>query len=189
MTPTPEQMAAAITRRLEQRTGRSLSEWKRIARRSGETEPKELRAWLKEVHGLGVNTCWVIADATLGTKGGTKLSPKQQLADQFAGVGAALRPTYDALVRAVEALGPDVQVLPRLTQTTFARKHTFAVAKAPTRKGIELGLRLPGARATKRRVATKAFSGNATHCVLLADPDDVDAQLESWLKAAYDARA
>ena len=41
---------------------------------------------------------------------------------------------------------------------------------------------------TKRLEATTAFSDNATHCVRLTSPRDVDAQLGKWVKAAYDAR-
>ncbi len=101
---------------------------------------------------------------------------------------AALCPVYDRLVREVKKLGADVNVGVRKTQTTFARKHTFAIAKAPTRTRIDLGLRLPGLKPTKRLEATTAFSDNATHCVKLTTPQEVNGQLKKWLKAAYDAR-
>ena len=110
-------------------------------------------------------------------------------AAQFNGDEAALRPIYHRLVRQVKTFGSDVNVNVRKTQTTFARKHTFAIAKAPTKTHIHLGPRLPGVKATKRLTATTAFSDNATHCVILTKSGDVDVQLEKWLKVAYKARA
>ena len=67
-------------------------------------------------------------------------------------------------------------------KTRFARERTFAIAKAPTKTRIDLGLRLPGVKPTKRLAATTAFSDNATHCVILTKSGDVDVQLEKWLK-------
>ena len=147
---------------------------------------KELRKWLKAEHGLGGTTCMIIADATLGA--GEKLSEPQLLDAQFGGDKAALRPVYARLVREVKKLGKDVHVAVRKTQTTFSRGATFAIAKAPTRTRIDLGLRLPGVKPTRRLETTKAFSDNATHCVRLTAPGDVDRQLENWLEAAYEAR-
>lgn len=82
----------------------------------------------------------------------------------------------------------DVRVGVRKTQTTFARKYTFAIANAPTKRRMDLGLRLPGVAPTQRLAATNAFSDNATHCVALTTPAHVDPELTNWLKAAYETR-
>ena len=188
MALSPDGMSEAVIRNLKNRTGSSLQQWVRIARKSGLTELKELRKWLKTEHGLGGTTCGIIADATLGDPGARQPSGADLLGAQFKGDKAVLCPVYDRLVREVKKLGPDVNVGVRKTQTTFARKHTFAIAKAPTRTRIDLGLRLPGVKPTKRLESTTAFSDNATHCVKLTTPHEVNGQLKKWLKAAYDAR-
>ena len=136
-----------------------------------------------------MTTCYVVADAALRKPGDKPPTDSALLAAQFKGDKAALRPIYDRLVRQMKTLGSDVCVKVRKTQTTFARKHTFAIAKAPTKTRIDLGLRLPGIKPTKRLTASTAFSDNATHCVALTKLGDVDAQLEKWLQAAFDARA
>lgn len=189
MALSPTGMSEAVIRNLQGRTGKNLEQWVRVAKKSRLTEPKELRKWLKTEHGLGGTTCWVIANATLRRPGDVPPSESEVLDAQFRGEKGALRPAYDRLVREVRKLGIDVNVGVRKTQTTFARKHTFAIAKAPTETRIDLGLRLPGVRPTKRLERTTAFSDNATHCVRLSKPSDVDRQLVKWLKAAYDARA
>ena len=189
MALSPDGMSDAVIRNLKNRTGRSLEEWVRVAAKtSGLTELKALRAWLKTEHGLGGTTCWIIADATLGDPDARPPSDAELLGAQFKGDKAALRPVYDRLVRELRKLGADVNVGVRKTQTTFARKHSFAIAKAPTTARIDLGLRLPGVKPTQRLQVTTAFSDNATHCVRLTTPKEVDDQLKKWLKAAYDAR-
>lgn len=188
MALSPTGMGEAVIRNLQSRTGKNLGQWVRLAKRSRLTESKGLRKWLKTEHGLGGTTCSIIADATLRKPGDVPPTESEMLDTQFKGDKAALRAVYERLVRAVKKLGIDVRVGVRKTQTTFARKHTFAIAKAPTRTRIDLGLRLPGTRPTKRLQSTTAFSDNATHCVALTAPRDVDDQLGKWLKAAYVAR-
>lgn len=184
----PNEMYNAVIRNLEKRTGKRLEQWVRVASDSQLTDQKELRSWLKAEYGLGGTTCAVIADATLRQPDYVPPTESELLAVQFAGDKAALRPLYDQLVGAVEALGADVRVGVRKTQTTFAREYTFAIAKAPTKRRMDLGMRLPGVAPTQRLAATKAFSDNATHCVALTTPADIDPELTSWLKAAYEAR-
>ena len=186
MALSPDGMIEAVVRNLKNRTGRTLAQWVALCERSGLTEPQQLRTWLKARFGLGGTTCQVIAEATLGKP--APLSESEMLGAQFKGAKAALRPTYDRLVREVTRLGTDVRVGVRKTQTTFARTYTFAIAKAPTKARIDLGLRLPHVAPTKRLSATTIFAGNATHCVRLTSPQDVDIQLAKWVKAAYDAR-
>ena len=188
MALSPSGMGEAVIRNLQTRTGRSLEQWIKLAKRSRLTDPKALRKWLKAEHALGGTTCLVIVDATLRKPGDVPPTPDEMLEAQFKGDKATLRPVYERLVRAVKKLGIDVNVGVRKTQTTFARNHTFAIAKAPTKTRIDLGLRLPGTRPTKRLQNTTAFSDNATHCVALTAPGNVDDQLKKWLKAAYIAR-
>jgi len=189
MAMSPDGMRDAILRNLRKRTGKNLEQWVRVAGKRNLASARELRSWLKTEHGLGSTTCGLIADATFGVLRRAPLPDSELLASQYRGDRAALRPTYDRLVREVRALGCDVRIGVRKTQTTFARRHTFAIAKAPTRTRIDLGLRLPGVKPTRRLTATTAFSENATHCVRLLAPQDVDGPLKKWLRAAYDARA
>ena len=49
----PAEMDAAIVRNLPDKTGKSLDEWLEVLVQSGLTEKKELKAHLKESHGVG----------------------------------------------------------------------------------------------------------------------------------------
>jgi Domain of unknown function (DUF5655) len=58
-----------------------------------------------------------------------------------------------------------------------------------TKTRVDLGLRLPGDPFGPRLVEAGSFgSGTITHKVALTSVDDVDAEVEGWLRAAYDAR-
>jgi hypothetical protein len=51
------------------------------------------------------------------------------------------------------------------------------------------GLQLPGVPPTERLEDAGSFgSGNITHRVALRGVDDVDAELEAWLRDAYEVR-
>ena len=70
-----------------------------------------------------------------------------------------------------------------------ARPKQFAIVRPSTRTRVDVGLRLPGVAPGERLLEAGSFgSGSITHRVALATPGDVDAELEDWLRAAYDAR-
>lgn len=75
------------------------------------------------------------------------------------------------------------------TYVSFGRPRQFAFVQPSTRTRVDVGLRLPGAAPTERLAEAGSFgSGNITHRVALGAPEDVDAELEGWLRDAYDAR-
>jgi predicted transport protein len=107
---------------------------------------------------------------------------------QYAGKEALL-PIYERLSATITALGDDVEPGPRGTYVSFGRPKQFALVKPSTKTRVDLGLRLPDAAATDRLVEAGSFgSGNITHRVALSSPEEVDAEVEGWLREAYGAR-
>ena len=107
---------------------------------------------------------------------------------QYSGAKAALRPIYERLAEVIAEL-EDVEVGPRGTYVSFGRPKQFALVQPSTKTRVDVGLRLPGAAPTERLADAGSFgSGNITHRVALGAPEDVDAELEGWLRDAYDAR-
>ncbi|HKZ78246.1 MAG TPA: DUF4287 domain-containing protein [Pyrinomonadaceae bacterium] len=51
---------------LKEKTGRSLEEWARLVKKSGPKDEEARRKWLKEEHGLGTNSAWLIAERSVG---------------------------------------------------------------------------------------------------------------------------
>jgi predicted transport protein len=178
--PTPEEMAAKV----EERTGRAISEWLQLVPEGTFTRQSE---FLVAEHGLKPSD----ARAVLHLGAYASRPPDDELvAAQYAGAKEALRPIYEVVLSVITALGDDVVVAPRKTYVSFDRARQFALVQASTRTRVDLGVRLDDATATDRLAAAGAFgSGNITHRIGLTAPEEVDAEVRGWLRAAYDGAA
>lgn len=107
---------------------------------------------------------------------------------QYAGKKARLRPIYDRLVEIATGLGRDVGLAPRKSYVGLVRGKVFAVIKPSTRTRLDLGLKLPELSASERLLEAPGFgSGSITHKVGLRAVEEVDEQIEGWLRQAYEA--
>ncbi|RKT87495.1 protein of unknown function [Saccharopolyspora antimicrobica] len=177
-------MMAAVTESMRERTGRSLEEWVRLVQAEGPDplDQKAVRGWLKEQHGIPQNSQWAIADAAARAAGWERPTVEDYIDGQYEGVKAALRPIFDRVRELAEALG-DVAVEGRSTYTPFVRARQFA-AVAATKTRVDLGLRFVEAPDSPRLKPSKG-PGQSTHKIALTTSDDVDAEVESLLEAAY----
>ena len=174
---------------IEGLTGRSADAWIEALRAAGlgEASHADRRAWLMQ-EGVNFNhtgaILWWMKNGDALRAGGDELIDRQ-----YAGGKAALRPVYERVAPVIEGLGDDVVRGLRGTYVSFGRPKQFAIVQPSTRTRVDVGLRLPGAAPTERLLEAGSFgSGSITHRVALAAPDDADAELEDWLRAAYDAR-
>jgi hypothetical protein len=95
-----------------------------------------------------------------------------------------LRPIVARLSSIVEELGDDVEVEAEGSSVTFARGRPFALLDAATPKRLDVSLVLPGCAETER---LRPGSDGFTHRVSLAHEDEIDAELVTWLREAYEA--
>ena len=103
----------------------------------------------------------------------------------FAKSGAAVRATYDEVLRAARALGP-VREEAKKTSIHLVRSSAFAGVAT---RSTSLILTLKAAtRVTSSRVRrAEQTSAHRWHLEIpLATPADVDAELRAWLKQAYE---
>jgi predicted transport protein len=180
-------MMSAVTDSLADRTGHSLQEWVELVQGSGvdPLDQNAVRRWLKDVHGVKQNSQWAIADAAARAAGWERPTVEQYIDGQYTGAKAGLRPLFDAVRAAAEALGDDVVLEGRGTYTPFVRKRQFAAAAPATASRLDLGLRFVDPPASERLQPSHA-PGQATHKVALTSADDVDAELGALLRAAYE---
>lgn len=100
---------------------------------------------------------------------------------------------YAALYRAMDAAFPQAQVKVQKTQISFYQRHLFAAASLPIRRRkdwpahcivVTLGLarRLDSPRVA---MAVEPYPGRWTHHILIDAPEQIDAQLLSWLQEAH----
>jgi hypothetical protein len=179
---------------LPRKTGRSLDEWIALVKHSGPATEKERRDWLKREHGLGTNSAWWIAERAAG-KGGEEDSPEAYLKaaeiyvrDMFSGKKAALVPLYGQLLRLALRLGSDVKACPGKTIVPLYRNHVFAQLKPSTNTRIDLGLALGDRKTPKRLIDSGGFKkkDRITRRIEVTQPADIDAEVERWLRTAYE---
>ena len=182
---------------LKQKTGRSLEEWLALIKKSGPTDEKSRREWLKAEYGLGTNTAGWLAERAEG-KGAESSDPDAYLAaaeqyveTMFAGGKAGLRPLYERLLALGLGIGKDVKACPCQTIVPLYRNHVFAQIKPTTRTRIDMGFALGGRKAEGRLIDTGGFArkDRITHRIPISTEADIDTEVERWLRIAYDEDA
>lgn len=182
---TPEEMEASMVANLAEKTGRSLEEWLALARQAGLEKHGQIVKHLKEAHGLTHGYANLVAHR-LRTPAADVPAGDDLVATQYAGAKAALRPIYDALLAAARSFGGDVEVAPKKAYVSLRRSKQFALVQPSTATRVDLGLNLKAEPATERLEPSGSFSAMCSHRVRLATAADVDAEVRSWLRKAYD---
>jgi predicted transport protein len=172
--PAWESMAA----NLASKSGRTLDEWVTIVREQGIEKHGQIISYLKSEHGMTHGYANFVATVALRPPA----EDTDLVAEQYAGAKAALRPIYETLLSTITRFGPDVEVAPKKTYVSLRRSRQFALVKPSSRSRLEIGLNLPGEPATPR---LRASGGMCSHIVDVTSADDLDAELEGWLRQAY----
>jgi hypothetical protein len=169
------------------KTGKTFDQWLAIAKKSGAEKYGALVALLKAEHGMTHGYANMVAlkhfktDAGSMAKAGTDL-----VAAQYAGEKAALKPVYDALVKAIGVLGKDVEFAPKKAYVSVRRSKQFAIIQPSTKTRLDLGVNLKGVAPKGRLEASGSFNAMVSHRIRLEKPGDLDKDVKAWLKAAYD---
>ncbi len=181
---------------LKSKTGRSLEEWLKLVKTIGPHTKNERCDWLKENHKFGTNSAWWIAERAEG-KGGEDSDPKAYLKAaagyvraMYAGSKAGLRPIHDRLITLAKKTGKDVKVCPCTTIVPLFRNHVFAQIKPSTRTRIDLGFALGKSKGKlpKRMTDTGGLAkkDRITHRIPITSVEEIDQEVQRWLKTAYD---
>lgn len=75
---------------------------------------------------------------------------------------------------------------PKKTYVAFRRKKQFALAQ-PTTTRLDVGLNLKGVAPAGRLESAEGFNAMCTHRVRISSPMEVDDELRSLLRRAYEA--
>ena len=167
-------------RNIEQSTGRSMAEWVELAGTSGVSKHGEIVSWLKTEHGFSHGNANLVA---LTAKRGVVIAGDDGLDAIYAGAKAPLRPLHDRVVALARTFGTDIELAPKQSYVALRRSKQFGTVGPASGGRLEIGLNLKGVDPTDRLEAT---TGMCTHRVRLGSPDEFDAEVEGWLREAYD---
>jgi Domain of unknown function (DUF5655)/Domain of unknown function (DUF4287) len=177
---------ATMVKNIEEKTGKSVPAWMKLARNTGLQKHGEIVKWLKTTHKMSHSYANYIALQTLKAKDGAK-SPADEISSLFAGPKGALRPLYDKLVEIVKTFGPDVEIAPKKANVSVRRSKQFALLQPSTATRLDVGLILKDVKPSGRLEASGSFNAMFTHRVRVTSASEIDVELKRWLKSAYDA--
>lgn len=181
----PQAEVAKMIANLEERTGRSLDAWLGLAKASGQPRHGALVSWLKAEHGLGHGYANLVAHKTFASDAGS--SDEADLMEaMFAGPKAAMRPAYDKAAAFVATLG-GVEFAPKKGYVSLRRSKQFALLQPSTKDRLDVGITLKGVEPEGRLEKAGSWNAMVTHRVRVASIDEVDAELEAWLRRAWEA--
>jgi hypothetical protein len=188
--------AATITqlKNIQARTGRTIAELHAAVAASGAAKHGERRSWLMEHFKLGygdANAVALFIDKPLPDLGGgapiavVTAADGDPLAAIYTGAKSGLRPLHEAVMSQIRAFG-DFEEAPKKSYVSLRRKKQFAMVGPATKDSVEIGINAKDLPAHARlKLQPTGSMCNATTRV--ASVAEVDAQLQGWLRRAYDA--
>ena len=180
-----EKATATQLKNIEAKTQKSLSELRKLILASGLVKHGEIRELLKRDLGLGHGDANALALIALKPEdSGDADHPEDEI---YSGPKAALRPVHDSILAAVKGFG-EFEAAPKKGYLSLRRKKQFAMVGPATKTQIEIGLNLKGPKPTARLIAIPP-GGMCQFKVRISATDEVDAELISWMRQAYDGAA
>lgn len=177
--------AARMIANLESNTGKSLDQWIGMSRASGHARHGQLVSWLKAEQGLTHGYANLVAHKTLASDAGSSADDDLMVA-MFAGPKAAMKPAYDKAATFVQGLD-GVEFAPKKGYVSLRRSKQFALLQPSTRDRLDVGMVLKGVEPSGRLEAAGSWNAMVTHRVRVTSVDEVDAELEGWLRQAWAA--
>lgn len=185
MPKSPEEMAAAMVANLKDNTGKTLEQWRKVAKAAKLQKHGALVKLLKTEHGVTHGYANLIAHDHF-QNWSVASSDDDLVAAQYAGAKAELKPIYDVILAAVNKFGDDVVVSPKNAYVALRRGKQFGLIKPSTKDRIDVGLNLKGVEPEGRLEPAGSLGGMVSHRIQVTKKKDVDATLKRWLKQAYD---
>jgi hypothetical protein len=170
---------------LKRRTGDDVATWKARIREAGLGDEASLRAWLTERGVTGYLQGMLVMER-FGYPDFLLASADELIDGQYAD-RPVLRPILDAVLALAAGMG-EVTVQARKTYVSLLTpKRTFAAVQATTRRRVDLGLRLADSRPAGRLESAASVGQSAvTVRIGLTSVEEVDDEVEGWLRRAYE---
>jgi predicted transport protein len=174
---------------IQAQTGKTPKDFLVLAKKKGflkeGVKTREIVNWLKQDYGLGQGHAMAIV-LTFKNATQPKTSNSEDIAKLFRGERARWQEPYDELLAKIREFGPDISVDPTDTYISLLRKgKKFGIVQV-TGERMDIGIKLKGMPATGHFEEAGAWNAMVTHRVRITDPKQIDTEVISWLKQAYD---
>jgi hypothetical protein len=179
-----EQAKASQLRNIETKTGRAIPALCDEIRQSGKSKHAEVRSWAMEQFGLGYGDANALAHAVQAHAEAPE-GNENPLARIYSGNKEHLRAIHDRLTAAIATWG-EFEAAPKKAYVALRRKKQFAMLGPKNASTAELGINLKEAVVSNRILPQKP-GGMCQYAVALTAPEDVDQEVLTVLRKAFDA--
>jgi hypothetical protein len=176
--PTVDEGIQSQLRNIEKDYGRTIDELVLVVTESKLTNHNDVVAMLKQRYGMAHGAAHRVSLVARGRAA--------QPAPAGAGLAPPLKDVYTRLLKKAVSLGSDVEQAPKKGYVSLRRRKQFAMLQ-PGARWVNLGLVLAQQPPSGRLESAAKWNALFTHRVRVAASTDIDDELESWLRKAYDA--
>lgn len=170
---------------VQAKTGKTPADFIRLAAEKGLTKHSEIMAWLKADFGLGHGHAQAITRVIMEADA-PKVTRDEKISQHFQGAKSVWLPVYEGLVEQVRRFGDDTGTAPTNSYISFVRDGRKFAIVAITAARLDIGIKRKGVPAQGRYESAGAWNTMVTHRVQITDPAQVDEDLVSWLRLAYE---
>jgi hypothetical protein len=184
-----ERAKATQIANIQKKTGKSMQELTELINNSGLKKHGEIRGMLMEKLGLGYGDASMLVQYVQKTdvqlivqeKG---LTTEEFLDEIYTGPKASLRPIHEKLIDVIDQFG-EYEIAPKKGYVSLRRKRQFAMIGPATNTRVELGINIKNLEADERLLEQPAGS-MCNYKIRLTSADQVDKQVVSWVRKAFD---
>jgi len=180
-----EKADQTMIQNIEKKYGKSLDEWIKIVKKEKLEKHGEILNFLKENHGFTHGYANLISMKARKTDAGSTESSDHLVIEQYQGK-ENLKPIYDKIIKEISKFGNDIEIAPKKAAVSLRRKRQFALVQPSTKTRVDLGLKLKDKPVGERLGNSGPFGTMCTHRVKIENPSEIDKEVISWLKEAYE---
>jgi predicted transport protein len=169
---------------LKEKTGYSLEEWKVLISSQNISKHGEIVKFLKEKHGVTHGYASEIALKVLGSDADSSNDTDELIVNQYKGK-EHLKPYYDKLIDEIQKFGADFEIAPKKAYVALRRKKQFITLNPASKTRFEIGFNLKGVE-PKGKLEAEKPDAICSHKINLADISEIDQEVISWIKMAFD---
>lgn len=172
---------------IQKKTGMSFKELSAFVKKSGLSKHGEIRSMLMEKLSLGhgdANTLVHVVLKSDGTRAAEGKSGDAVLDEIYSGPKAGFRPIHEKLMKEINKFG-EFEIVPKKGYVSLRRKKQFAMIGPKTNSRFEVGINIKGLK-KNARVLEQPAGSMCNYVVNLTEAKEIDAELITWIKSAYE---
>lgn len=172
---------------IQKKTGMSLKELSSFIKKSGLSKHGEIREMLMEKLGLGHGDANSLVHAIFesdGTRAAEGKSTDAVLDEIYSGPKAGFRPIHEKLMKEINKFG-EFEIVPKKGYVSLRRKKQFAMLGPKTTTRFEVGINAKDFK-KNARLLEQPKGSMCNYMVSLTNAQEVDAEVISWVKSAFE---